>query len=76
MEVLTNIKCPGCGDPIIADVFEYETETGRPTLEGFHAFCKPYTENWTPCDIPYMESVQLVKGVHQWMIDNKIDCRK
>ena len=75
MEVTTEIKCPTCGDKMVADVFEYETETGIPSEDGFHAYCKPYTEDWNPCSLPYMMRVNLNSMVHKWMIDNKVDCR-
>ncbi|WP_336092567.1 hypothetical protein [Leeuwenhoekiella sp. CH_XMU1409-2] len=65
-----NTKCPNCGKPVYADIFEVETNTNIPTEAGFHTVCNdnfPFEET---CHLDYSTAIELDKKVYQWLAMN------
>ena len=63
----SEIKCPQCQKPFTADVWEWESESGLPTYEGYGFYC----ENL--CDLNYDQTIQISDQIHQWMKDTSIN---
>ena len=64
------IKCPNCGKPVFADVFEVEADTNIPTEAGFHTVCNdnfPFEET---CHLDYTTAIELDQRVYQWLAMN------
>lgn len=44
LELPTFMRCPECGGPLIADVFEHDANTGIPDTRGVHLCCTDLEE--------------------------------
>lgn len=64
-----HIKCPKCGKPVYADIYEIWEVTQLPTEHGFHVFCSDDPEVEI-CEYDYEQGTKLNQEVYKWLCLN------